>query len=297
MRSIRVDRFSLFDTIECGQTFSWRRKGRGYINSDLGQVVYVEQRDSRLFYETSTHSVDLRKLFRVDDDLAEIQREISHPGIMQDSIDFAPDLRIVQDPFFPCLISFICSTQKGIPAIHTLMNNIRNKHGPKYEFRDKIYSGFPTAEQLNNACLNDYECLGAGYRASFIHKTVKMINDGLMSEEGLGDMEYAEAHKTLKSLHGVGDKVADCVCLFSLGFLEAFPVDLWIERVIRDHFPIFTKDGKSYSKKSMAARNYFGRYAGYAQEYLYYYSRFDGKKRVTRRTASCLSSESTRSGL
>ena len=276
MRSIRVNRFSLRDTIECGQTFTWRHEGNGYVNSDVGQVVYVEQRGNRLFYETSSNSINLRRLFRLDDPLVEIQGEISRPGIMQQSIDFAPDLRIVQDPFFPCLISFICSTQKGIPAIHTLMNNIRSKYGPRYEFRDKIYFGFPKPETLTNACLNDYECLGAGYRSSYIHKTVKAINSGEITEETLVNNDYADVHKSLKMLHGVGDKVADCVCLFSLGFLNAFPIDVWIDRVIRDHYLIFTREGNSYARKSAAAREYFGRYAGYAQEYLFYFSRFSG---------------------
>lgn len=278
MRSIRVERFSLYDTINCGQTFTWRPEGRGYINSDLGQVVYVEQKRDRLFYESSSHSVNLKELFRLDDNLSEIQAEISQPGIMQESINFAPDLRVVQDPFFPCLISFLCSSQKGIPAIRTLMNRIRCEYGPKYEFRGETVYGFPTIEQLADACCDDYECLGAGYRASFLHNTVEALVRGIIDENELRDMEYTDAHKSLKTLHGVGNKVADCVCLFSLGLLEAFPIDLWIERVIKDHFQIFTKDGKSYSRKSMAARNHFGRYAGYAQEYLYYFSRFNGRK-------------------
>ncbi len=276
MRSIRVDKFNLHDTIECGQTFTWQREGNGYINSDLGQVIYVEQREDRLYYETSSHSVDLKKLFRLDDPLTKIQDEISRPGIMQESIAFAPGLRIIQDPFFPCLISFVCSTQKGIPAIHTLMNNIRSKYGPVYEFRDKTYFGFPTPENLVDACLNDYECLGAGYRSSYIHRTVETINNGKVTEDILQEMEYADSHKMLKTLHGVGDKVADCVCLFSLGFLEAFPIDVWIERVIQEHYPIFSQEGNSYAKRSTAARRYFGKYAGYAQEYLYYFSRFNG---------------------
>jgi len=278
MRSIRVTRFNLFDTIECGQTFTWRPEGEGYINSDLGQVVYVEQRGDKLLYETSSHSVKLRELFRLDDKLYEIQQKISRTGIMQESIAYAPNLRIVQDPFFPCLISFICSTQKGIPAIHTLMNNIRERYGQTYTFRGKTYFGFPTSEQLADACQEDYKCLGAGYRSRYIHRTIETLTKAEITEDALKNMDYTDAHRTLKGLHGVGDKVADCVCLFSLGFLEAFPIDVWIERVIRDHYPIFTIEGTSYAKKSMAAREYFGEYAGYAQEYLYYYSRSHTKK-------------------
>ncbi|MBE0527427.1 MAG: hypothetical protein IH631_10820, partial [Candidatus Thorarchaeota archaeon] len=124
MKTLTVDRFSLFDTIESGQTFTWTREGSGYVNADLGQVIYVEQRGDALLYETSSHSVDLCKLFRLEDPLDKIQSEITREGFMKESIAFAPNLRIIRDPLFPCLISFISSIQKNIPAIHTLMNSI-----------------------------------------------------------------------------------------------------------------------------------------------------------------------------
>ena len=278
MKSLTIDRFNLFDTIECGQTFTWIREGKGYVNADLGQVIYVEQRGDTLFYESSSHPVDLIRLFRLNDPLDEIQAEITRAGFMQESIDFAPNLRIVTDPLVPCLISFISSIQKNIPAIHTLMNRIRKKWGTSYDFRGKTYYGFPSIEDLSSANISDFEELNAGYRSKFFVQTIESMNKGDVTEEQLRTMTYSEAHETLKTLHGVGDKVADCVCLFSLGFLEAFPIDVWIEKVIQNHYPIFEKEGKSYKKRSDTARKYFGQYAGYAQEYLFYFSRCNGVK-------------------
>jgi N-glycosylase/DNA lyase len=92
----------------------------------------------------------------------------------------------------------------------------------------------------------------------------------------LKEKKYQDTHNVLKTLHGVGNKVADCVCLFSLGYLEAFPMDVWIERIVQQHYGIFLEKGKSYTKKSKAARTYFGRYAGYAQQYLFHYTRLYG---------------------
>ncbi|TFG32849.1 hypothetical protein EU528_02125 [Candidatus Thorarchaeota archaeon] len=276
MKSLTVNRFSLFDTIESGQTFTWIREGNGYVNADLGQVIYVEQKDSRLFYECSSHPVDLGRIFRLNDPLDEIQAEITRRGYMQESIDFAPNLRIISDPLVPCLFSFISSIQKNIPAIQTLMNSIREKWGPTYEFRERIYYGFPSLEDLSGACISDFEGLNAGYRSKFFVKIIESMNRGDVTEEHLKTLTYSEAQETLKNLHGVGDKVADCVCLFSLGFLEAFPIDVWIEKVIQEHYPVFETEGKTYQKRADAARKYFGRYAGYAQEYLYYYSRCNG---------------------
>lgn len=276
MKTITVDRFSLFDTIESGQTFTWTREGNGYVNSDIDQVIYVEQKGDTLFYETSSSSVDMGTLFRLNDPLDEIHAEITRRGFMQESIDFAPNLRIVSDPLFPCLFSFISSIQKNIPAIHKLMNSIRQRWGPSYEFREKTYYGFPSLEDLSGASIKDFDSLNAGYRSKFFVKTIEAMNKGIVIEEELKTMNYHEAHESLKTLHGVGDKVADCVCLFSLGFLDAFPIDIWIERVIQDHYRIFEKEGKTYKKKSATARKYFGQYAGYAQEYLYYFSRCKG---------------------
>ncbi len=276
MKSLPVKHFSLVDTIESGQTFTWTREGDGYVNADLGQVIYVEERENILYYETSSHSVDIGLSFRLTDPLEKIQAEITREGIMEESIAFAPGLRIVSDPFLPCLFSFISSSQKNIPAIHNLMSCIRRKWGPTYEFHGKTFYGFPSLNELSGARVSDFEKLNAGYRSKFFVKTIEALNHEVITEDQLRGMDYSKAHAALKRLHGVGDKVADCVCLFSLGFLEAFPIDVWIEKVIQEHYPIFEEKGKSYQKRAAAAREYFGQYAGYAQEYLFYFSRCRG---------------------
>ncbi len=278
MRELDTREFDLVDTLECGQTFCWNREGEGYVNADIGQVVYVEQRGNTLHYETSDHDVNLEKMFRLRDPLPEIQRQIMRDGIVRESIEFAPGLRVISDDFFPCLISFLCSIRNNIPNIRRLTQSIRTKFGPVYSFRGATYHGFPSPEELSRATEEQLQALGLDWRASFVLRSTKAILEGEIVPDRLVKLGYEDAHKTLKSLHGVGDKVADCVCLFSLGFLEAFPIDVWIERVIQERYGIFTATGKSYAKKSEAARAYFGEYAGYAQEYLYYFTRTKGKK-------------------
>lgn len=274
MKSFEVEKFSLSDTLDCGQSFSWIKEGEGYINADIGRVVYVEQRGNTLYYHTSDNrDVNLRGLFRLDDPLQEVQRDICRDGIIKSSIEFAPGLRIVNDPFYPTLVSFLCSVWKNVPAIRGMTGAIRRGWGPSYEFRGKRYYGMPTPEQLSTATVRDLKKLGLAWRADFIAKSTSAILNGEVTESSLRSMKYIEAHKHLKKLHGVGNKVADCVCLFSLGFLEAFPIDVWIERVIQEYYGIFTEVGNSYLRKSEAAREYFGKYAGYAQEYLYHYTR------------------------
>ncbi len=259
--------------MECGQTFCWNREGDGYLTTDVGQVVYVEQRGNELLYDTSDTDAPIADMLRLSDPLPRIQRKICKDDFMKKSIGFAPGLRIVKDPFFPCLVSFICSIRNNIPSIRRTVQEIRSRFGPVYSFRGREYHGFPTPETLAKSTPEKLRELGLDWRADFIVTTSKSIRSGDVSAEELPEMGYEEAHSTLKTLHGVGDKVGDCVCLFALGFLQAFPIDVWIERVIQRQYGIFTEAGKSYAKKSASARTYFGEYAGYAQEYLYYYSR------------------------
>ncbi|MHA1741877.1 MAG: DNA-3-methyladenine glycosylase family protein [Candidatus Thorarchaeota archaeon] len=273
MKELRVAEFSLRDTLECGQTFCWTKLDGGYVTTDVGQVVYVEQDEDILRYATSERDVSLTRLFRLDDPLAEIHGQIDKDELMHQSIAFAPGLRIISDPFFPCLISFICSIRNNIPSIRRVVQRIRERYGPMYEFDGRIFYGMPDPERLAQVPVGELRGIGLDWRAEFIVRTSRAIVNEEVSEAQLRSMPYDTAHSTLKQLHGVGDKVADCVCLFSLGFLEAFPIDVWIERVIQKQYGIFTQSGKSYANKSQAAREYFGPYAGYAQEYLYYYTR------------------------
>ncbi|NHI84283.1 MAG: 8-oxoguanine DNA glycosylase [Candidatus Thorarchaeota archaeon] len=283
MKTLKAKQFDLEATLNSGQTFNWIREGKGYICSDNGQVVYVEQNGNKLLYESSHRQANLKESFRLDDPLLEIQQEIAKDQFICDSIRFSPDLRIVRNPFYPCLISFICSIRKNIPTIRGLMQSFREMYGPQYEFRGRTYYGFPAPEQVAQASVQELRSLGLGWRAKFVSEATAAIVKEEVVEKELVKMKYEEAHRTLKTLHGVGNKVADCICLLSLGFLEAFPIDIWIERAIQERYDIFTKTGKSYRKKSEAARSYFGRYAGYAQEYLFNYTRL---RRITTLSSS-----------
>jgi N-glycosylase/DNA lyase len=278
MNSLKTKSFSLSDTLGCGQSFCWTKEGKGYVTADLGQVVYVEQEGDQLRFETSAGlPVDLTSLLGLNHPIESIKRELATDDIMKESMAFAPGLRIVCDPFFTCLISFICSIWKNIPAIRLSMDKIRREWGPTYTYMGREYHGMPGPEVLSEATIKQLRGLGLGFRAKYIQKTAEAVVERRVNADALRGMTFDEARADLKTLYGVGDKVADCVCLFSLGFLEAFPIDVWIERVIRDHYGIFAESGRAYAKKSKAARAYFGPYAGYAQEYLFHYARSRGE--------------------
>jgi len=132
---------------------------------------------------------------------------------------------------------------------------------------------FPTPEELSEATEDELRELGVGYRAKYIVESVKIIQETDFNHEDIKNMEYSEAREEMKRLYGVGDKVADCVLLFSLGFIEAAPIDTWGYKVLESHYPDLHTD--DYDQLSENLREYFGEKAGYAQEYLFHAVRND----------------------
>jgi N-glycosylase/DNA lyase len=167
-----------------------------------------------------------------------------------------------------------------------MLLNLSRKFGEKTVLDQCTFYTFPTAEKLAKADMKELADCGLGYRAKYVSETAKMVAGGNLKIENLKGQDYEKSRGKLLSLPGVGLKVADCVLLFSLGKLEAFPVDVWIKRAIIRHYAShFEKEfiekvslkksltKAEYEKISLFGRNYFGKYAGYAQEYLYHFER------------------------
>ena len=167
-----------------------------------------------------------------------------------------------------------------------MLSKLSVKFGEKKTFDELDFYTFPTAEKLALASENGLRECGLGYRAKYVQATAKKIFEEKFDLEGLKTLPYLEARKMLVGFPGVGLKVADCVLLFSLEKMEAFPVDVWVKRVILNHYAnqlpeplvkkLSTRDSLSsgeYEKLNVFGRTYFGKYAGYAQEYLFHLER------------------------
>ena len=167
-----------------------------------------------------------------------------------------------------------------------MIHNLSRRFGARVTMEGRPFHAFPRPEDLAEADPRELRKCGLGFRAEYISEISRLVAEGEFDPEGLRGVGYEEARRRLTSLPGVGPKVADCVLLFSLDRLEAFPVDVWVRRIVLesypDHFeqPFIHKvlNRKSitpgeYQKIGSFARRNFGRYAGYAQEYLYHYKR------------------------
>ncbi|MGI6152466.1 MAG: DNA-3-methyladenine glycosylase family protein [Christensenellaceae bacterium] len=187
---------------------------------------------------------------------------------LRTAIRHGAGLRVLNQPPFETLISFILSANNNVGRICGIVQRLCETCGRPFSFEGKTYYAFPTPEALAGMAEGSLRSCGCGYRAPYVTHTAKMIADGFPLLE-LCKMDYWEAKQKLCSLPGVGPKVADCVLLFSLGKRDAFPADVWIKRVLKNDYGFLGTDREIYS----FARKKFGPFSGIAQQYLFYYAR------------------------
>ena len=250
-----------------------------------GRVFKVRQMGEKLESD-NVDSDFVRDYFGLKDDLSSILSQIKKDRHIEAAIGQFQGLRILHQEPWECLISYICATYKSISAIKHMLSNLSRKFGERVTFDRCDFFTFPTPKGLARATLSELRACGLGYRAEYVRETAKTICEKYLDVKDLGGLPYCEARERLVDFSGVGLKVADCVLLFSLRKFEAFPVDVWMRRVILRHYASnFSKEfvekisgerslsNSEYERLSRFGREYFGEYAGYAQEYLYHYER------------------------
>jgi N-glycosylase/DNA lyase len=277
--------FDLDITLCCGQVFRWDRKGDWWYGVVGDRAFKIRQTSMELEFANIDEKF-ITRYFGLDDDLRKIRDRIGRDENIKTALREFWGLRIIRQDPWECLISYICATYKSIAAIKQMLLRLSKKFGEKMTLDGYDFYTFPTPEKLAKTTESNLTACGLGYRAKYVLETSKKIYESDFDLERLRKMPYQQAKKELLSLSGVGLKVADCVLLFSLGKLDAFPVDVWIKRAIlrhyAEHFPnAFIKkissqeslSNSEYERLNEFSRNYFGEYAGYAQEYLYHYER------------------------
>ena len=285
--------FSLEHTLDCGQLFRWKKLDDWWYGVVADSVIKMKQCNERLIFHGIPEIPNrefIMNYLRLDDDLSAIFSEIDKDEHMKEAIRLFSGLRLCRQTPWECLISYICATYKSIPAIKKMINGISQRFGKELTFDDYTFYTFPKPTDLAHVNQKELRSCGLGFRAERILETAKTVAHGRFSLESLKSMTYLDAKRMLLDLPGVGHKVADCVLLFSLEKLEAFPIDVWMKRAITSfyatHFESsfikrITSKGspttKEYETIGSFGREYFGRYAGYAQEYLFHLLRTQQK--------------------
>ena len=263
---IRIEPFSLRDTLESGQFFRFTKVTDTYIVQTSGRIFTLFQRGEALFYE-GVDEFFLRHFFRLEDDLDAILKTIDRDPVIHRAIRQYKGMRLIRQDPWECLLSFLLSSAKAIPQIRCLIECLCRSCGEKMTWASHIGYHFPEPHCLRAS--PQLEWVRAGFRTNYLlQANHSMDRDRLI---GLKNLPYEEARKRLMGVAGVGKKIADCVLLYSLDFLEAFPLDTWMKKGVRKHY----FHGETVGEKEMEifVRSHFGPSAGYAQLYLYHYWR------------------------
>lgn len=189
-------------------------------------------------------------------------------------------IRILRQEPWEMIITFVISQQKTIPNIRALVNTLCLRYGSPLSSENEASASyaFPTPCQLASASLEELLELKLGYRAKYIHRLSHDAAEGRLDLLSLSSMDYAAAMDYLTGFYGIGKKVANCICLFGLHHVEAFPVDTWIQKILMEHY--FNEQKYRHTPKGSLYEHIiedcFGQYSGYAgimQQYIFYYER------------------------
>ena len=268
------------NSINSGQVFLWQKSEENWYGIDGQNILKINQRG-----KIKSISNIKTNFFRKNDDIENIIKSISKDETIKKAVKEYKGLRIFNQDPFQCMISFIISSNSNIQKIKNSLEKISKKFGIKVIIQNKEFFLFPKPEKIAQASINEIKTCGVGYRAPFIKEAAKMVTFKKINFEYLKNSDYNETKRNLRLIPGVGNKVADCIMLFSLNKLDAFPLDTWmikiLEKYYSNEFQIETKTitEKQYEILHKKIVDYFGPYCGYAQQFLFKMERENYEKK------------------
>jgi N-glycosylase/DNA lyase len=275
-----ADNYDLAATLTSGQAFRWRCSGDTWEGVVGNRWVQLRQEKNKILASTATPVKDwdwLRHYLQLDVDLTSILQTFPKDEPMQNSLQSCAGLRLLRQEPWECLASFICSSTKQIVQIQQIIALLCQRFGdaiPVSPSRGNAWS-FPSylrLAEVSEAALRECKL---GFRAPYLLASARKLRDGGVNLTTLRDKSLTEAREQLMALPGVGLKIADCVLLFAYGFPNAFPVDVWIMKALRQLY--FSRRKVKLPKLLKFSQTHFGPHAGYAQQYLFHYMRMKGR--------------------
>jgi len=270
----KMDKFSginLEYSINSGQVFLWEKYDDIWYGINGLDVISITEPSNRL----RTYSKNPTNIFRNEDDSKKFIQSISKDKIVKNAVKQFTGLRLLRQDPFQCYISFIASSNSNIQKIKLVLQNLCRKFGTKIRFEERDFFLFPEPEILAKAHNNDLLKCGLGYRTKAVKKAASAVISGKIDFDYLKKTNYQLAKQSLVKIYGVGNKIADCIMLFSLDKLDAFPLDRWMIRVLQKYYSNkFSMSNKTITEKTYESLHneivdYFGPFAGYSQQFLF----------------------------
>ena len=268
------------NSINSGQVFLWKKNNANWYGINGQDILKITNSGNIKSYQNIKTD-----FFRKKDNIEEIIKSISKDSVTKKAVKQYLGLRILEQDPFQCLISFIVSSNSNIQKIKTSLENISKKFGDKAEFENQEFFLFPEPKKLANATINEIKTCGVGYRSRFIKEAAKIVAKEEINFGYLKKSSYQNAKEEICQIPGIGNKVADCILLFSLNKLESFPLDRWMIRILEKYyshkFQLETKTitEKQYEILHEKIVNHFGPFAGYAQQFLFKMERENYQKK------------------
>jgi len=272
-RLFPVRNYALAETLRSGQAFRWREVAGRWEGVISERWVRLSQNAGGILaYAPSPGDwVWLVDYLQIEADLDGVLSTFPKDEHMQRAIHECPGLRLLKQEPWETLASFILSSTKQIVQIQQIVQLVCERFGSTIPGSPSKAYTFPTAHRLAELTEHDLRCCKMGFRAPYLHKTARMIDEGAVDLEALRCQSLEEARAELMRFPGVGRKIADCVLLFAYHFEKAFPVDVWILKALRMLY--FSKRKPTPQRLLNFTQTYFGPNAGYAQQYLFHYMR------------------------
>lgn len=272
MLEFKINCFNLQYTLECGQCFRWKKIDENrYIGVIKDRVIDITQKGNKIIvYSDKEENLEkiVREYFDFNVDYEEIEKRIVNiDENINKSVSNTTGIRILNQPLFETIISYIISANNNIKRISNSINRISEMFGKKVIYNEDEYYLFPTLEELSKATIEDLLSCGVGFRAKYIKNTVKELAENIHILNTLPDMSTEKARSVLMNFMGVGPKVSDCILLFSLKKSEVFPIDVWVKRVMEK---LYFKTNVTIKQIDSFAKENFGKDAGIVQQHLFY---------------------------
>jgi N-glycosylase/DNA lyase len=255
-----IDCLDLDLTLDCGQAFRWEKQSDGSFSGVAGgHFLNISKRGNDLIFKNTDKDIFDSfwvNYFDLNKDYKKICDTLKQDELLSSTIDEYYGIRILNQESFEALFSFVISQQNNIKRIKLIIDRLCKSYGD--DLGDGHYS-FPSAERLSKLSVEDFEALGTGYRAKYLEKLAKDVANGIIDLDKIKTLPLDEARKELMKIYGVGIKVANCALLFGFQFYSAFPVDVWMKRVMQ-YYP-------------NGLPECFKGYEGIAQQYLFHWAR------------------------
>jgi N-glycosylase/DNA lyase len=269
--------FNLEKTLCSGQVFHWTPHGRGFVGAISENLVYLEQAGASI-QVPAEHAKLVAHYLALDHPLPAILRSFPDDPAIRVAVEFGHGLRIIRQPPWECLAAFLTSPLKQVQQIQAISLAIRKRFGRRLRRGEFEAFSYPLPEELAETRLEELLECKLGFRARNLLASAKMVAEGEVDLEALRHRPAEEAREVLCELPGVGEKIANCVLLFAYEHLDAVPIDVWIGRALSEVYFAGRAKVPLRELKSFSA-NYFGPYAGYAQQYLFHHWRLTYRRR------------------